>query len=325
MGPPEISVVVASHDRALRLRWLLNALEEQSLDRGRWEVVVAHDSAGEETQRLLEEHPLTAAGVLSHRRLEPTAENSASRLRNVGWGAARGAIIAFTDDDCRPPSDWVQRALDAAYRNPGAIVQGTTLGDPDERAEFSGPHPHTQAVYPPTPWAEACNILYPRALLERVGGFIEDPALAAGEDTDLALRVRKQTGAAYVGAPEVLTYHAVQAASLPRRLSYMWRWGDLAWLVKHHPEARDSFYLNVFWKARHVWLAPAIAGLALSRRNPLWIAAVAPWAMHAAPWRGHDPRGRLRALSELPGEMAFDSVEFAALVRGSIKHRSLFL
>ena len=37
---PEISVVVASHDRPLRLRWLLNALEEQTLERDRWEIVV---------------------------------------------------------------------------------------------------------------------------------------------------------------------------------------------------------------------------------------------------------------------------------------------
>ena len=33
---PEIAVVVPSHDRPLRLRWLLNALEEQTLDRSRW-------------------------------------------------------------------------------------------------------------------------------------------------------------------------------------------------------------------------------------------------------------------------------------------------
>src|SRR6478672_2900983 len=67
----ELSVIVASHDRPLRLRWLLNALEAQTLDRALWEVVVGHDSAGPETEELLTTHPLAQAGVLRHVRLEP--------------------------------------------------------------------------------------------------------------------------------------------------------------------------------------------------------------------------------------------------------------
>ena len=71
-GPrPEISVVVASHDRPVRLRWLLNALEEQTLDPARWEVVVGHDSAGPETAELLATHPLARSGRLRHVALPP--------------------------------------------------------------------------------------------------------------------------------------------------------------------------------------------------------------------------------------------------------------
>src|SRR3954463_4274307 len=103
---PEISVVVPSHERPLRLRWLLNALEEQTLDRDRWELVVVHDSRGDETERLLDEHPLHAAGVLRHRRLE-AGTGSPSRQRNVGWRMARAPLIAFTDDDCRPEPEWL--------------------------------------------------------------------------------------------------------------------------------------------------------------------------------------------------------------------------
>ena len=40
---PDLTVAVASHERPLRLRWLLNALEEQTLERARFEVVVCHD------------------------------------------------------------------------------------------------------------------------------------------------------------------------------------------------------------------------------------------------------------------------------------------
>ena len=67
---PELSVVVPSHNRPLRLRWLLNALETQSLDPEKFEVVVVHDS-GPETDELLETHPLSGAGRLRSERIPP--------------------------------------------------------------------------------------------------------------------------------------------------------------------------------------------------------------------------------------------------------------
>ncbi|MDQ3936983.1 MAG: glycosyltransferase family 2 protein, partial [Actinomycetota bacterium] len=68
---PDIAVVVPSHDRPLRLRWLLNALEEQTLAPGRFEVIVAHDSRDPETEALLRDHPLAAGGTLRHLRFAP--------------------------------------------------------------------------------------------------------------------------------------------------------------------------------------------------------------------------------------------------------------
>jgi glycosyltransferase involved in cell wall biosynthesis len=320
---PEISVVVPSHNRPLRLRWLLNALEEQTLDRDRWEIVVAHDSSGPETEELLRTHPLAEAGTLRHVTFEPSGPGSAAKLRNAAWRLSRAPVIAFTDDDCRPPEDWLEQALEAARRHPGAIVQGTTRGDPVEDANRSAPYPRSQLIHPPEPWAQMCNILYPRELLERVGGLLEDPPLVAGEDMELAVRC-KEAGAAYVGAPEVLTYHAIEGTYLHQHLRTLWRWGDLAFLVKRYPQTRDEFPLWIFWKRTHVWLPLALLGLA-KRRNPLWLAAMVPWIVHTSPPRATDYRGLLRNWSELPGRLVIDVVEYLALIRGSIKHRSLFL
>jgi GT2 family glycosyltransferase len=323
---PEIAVVVASRDRPLRLRWLLNALEEQTLSRERFEVVVAHDSEGSETEDLLRAHPLAEPGVLRHLSFGRTRGNSASRLRNAAWREARAPLIAFTDDDCRPPSEWLANALDAARANPGAIVQGMTLHDPDEVNNGRGPWWHSQWIIPPVPWAQACNIVYPRELLERLGGFLEEPALATGEDTELAERAR-EAGTPYVGAREVLTYHAVVPLTLPGKLRGLWRWQDQAFLVKRHPRLRDEYTLWLFWKRTHAWLPAAVAGTVMSfRRNPLYGALAIPWLVHTLPSYGQEhPRGRLRALSELPGRFAVDATEFLALARGSAKYRTLFL
>lgn len=321
MPDPDISVVVPSHNRELRLRWLLNALEEQDLPRERWEVVVAHDSEdGGRTATLLGEHPLAAAGNLRSVRLEPGPGNSASRLRNAAIRETRAPLVAFTDDDCRPPSSWLSRALAAADRHPGAVVQGMTKGDPEEAVEERGGYVHRQNVVPPSPQAETCNIIYPRHVLDRVGGFVEDPPLAAGEDTDLVLRAQA-TGVAHVGAPEVLTYHAVQARSLVKTIWGTRRWRDLAWLYRRHPEIRGTLHLRLFWKWTHAFLPLAVLGLARARSRRIWLLLALPWYGASVPWRGSDPRGLLRALSEAPGRILHDLAETAAVTAGAIKHR----
>ena len=105
--PPEVTVAVPSHERALRLRWLLNALEEQDLEPDRWELVVVHDSRGDETERLLDSHPISDRLAVHRRRLEPGTGKPA-RQRNVAWRLASAPLVAFTDDDCRPEPGWLR-------------------------------------------------------------------------------------------------------------------------------------------------------------------------------------------------------------------------
>jgi glycosyltransferase involved in cell wall biosynthesis len=319
----DISVVVPSHDRPLRLRWLLNAMEEQTLPRERWELIVGHDSSGPETSELLRTHPLARAGVLRFVELEPGTAPP-GRNRNAAWRLARADVIAFTDDDCRPPADWLENALAAARRHPGAIVQGSTMPDPDEgKIGVHAPHVRTQSIWPPRPWAQACNIVYPKAVLEACGGFPED--MYVGEDTALAEAARAQ-GVAYVGAPEVVTRHAVDEASLLDQVRGAWRWEGLPLLLKRHPRVRDEFSLGLFWKRTHVWTPFAAAAIVLVRRSRLAALLAIPYVVHATPkHHGQHPRGRIRALMELPGRFAIDVSEMLALAWGSIKHRTPFL
>src|SRR3954447_8542121 len=311
---PELSVVIASHDRPLRLRWLLNALEEQTLDRSRWEVIVAHDSRGPETEALLRDHPLTQAGTLRHVRLTGgTASPGANR--NAAWPLAEAPLVVFTDDDCRPPPEWLGQMLAAAGRHPGAIVQGATRPDPDEIVLTRVNGWRSQQIDPPVPWAQACNILYPREALDAVGGF--DASMRTGEDTDLAQRAIA-AGYAYAGAPEVLTHHAIEVVSLAGRIVSSQRWADTTLNVRRHPHLRRGLPLRIFWKPRHAWLGPALAGVLLARRHPLLLLLALPWARAAAPSYGPSARGRARSVAELPLCAVEDVAETFGMVRGSI-------
>jgi len=323
-GYPDLAVVIASHGRPLRLRWLLNALEEQTLAPERFEVVVAHDSATD-TRTLLESHPLTAAGRLRAQALAP-GSGWAARLRNVAWRMARAQLILFTDDDCRPPEGWLQEALKAARSHPDAIVQGPTHPDPDELALLLHcPHARSLTIEPGGAWGQTCNILYPRELLERLGGF-DESLRRAGEDTDLLARALDVGGRLTV-AEQMLTYHCVEAGGLLGYVRSLGRWADIVPVIARHPALRGGLPLGIFWRPRHPWFLLALggigAGVLTGRAWPL--AALAPWVTRALPAYGPGARGQLRALSELPGQAVVDAFELVTLARSSLRHRTLVL
>ena len=73
MSAPDVSVVIASHDRTDRLPTLLDSLAEQTLPPERWEVVVVHTYAPEVAGALLDDRELARAGRLRHERVDPAA------------------------------------------------------------------------------------------------------------------------------------------------------------------------------------------------------------------------------------------------------------
>lgn len=317
----EVTVVVASHGRALRLRWLLNALEEQDLAPERWETIVVHDYDAATAERVIARHPLSAAGRLRATAIEP-GTGSPARQRNIGWRMSGCALVAFVDDDCRPDPGWLS-ALLAAGDGPGTIVQGRTQGDPEEAELLRAPHVRTMWIDPVGPYAQTCNILYPRSLLEALGGF--DERAITGEDVDLSLRA-KAAGAAITAAPDALIYHAVESFSLAGIMRQNLKWRHLAHLVRSHPEFRAQMPLRIFWDEEHLRTSAALLGLAGARPTRMASLALAvPYLAHALDRRGPGPHRRAIALAELPGQAVRQSAEVLGLVAGSIRHRTIVL
>ena len=321
---PEITLVVASHGRPLRLRWLLNALEDQTLERSRWEMVVVHDNPPDDpTHELLRTHPLAQAGVLRHHHLEP-GTGSPARQRNVGWRDARAPLVAFTDDDCRPDPHWLERMLAAALEHPGDIVQGATTPEPHEALVGLAPRVRTLKVDPPVRELPTCNVLYPRARLEAVDGFDERFPGPAGEDTDLAERVRA-TGAGLVAVPDAVIHHAVEDYTLAGWVRLLWKWRHLPFVVKRHPHLRERGAFRIFWKHSHWRLLLALVGVALAPRSRAFLVLALPYLRHAALVHGRSPAGVARALAELPSRVVGDATEIAAVADGSIRYRTVLL
>jgi GT2 family glycosyltransferase len=320
----EVSVVIPSHARRLRLRWLLNSLEEQTLDQSRFEVIVVHDYDDEDTRNVIERHPLAQSGCLGHIRIEPGTGHPA-RQRNLGWRAAKAPLIAFTDDDCRADPRWLESFLEAAAANPGAIVQGVTKNEPYEIETWAAPHVRTLDIpHPPNEFLQTCNILYPRRLLEQLDGFDESFEAPAGEDTDLGLRAA-EAGARIAGSYDAVVYHAVEEYTLPAMIRLGWKWRHVALLAKRHPRVRREWVLGFFWRREHALLVAAALGLTAAKRFPPAALAAAPYLREQLVRRGTEKRQLAVSALELPGQVAVDAAEVATMLAGSARYRTFVL
>jgi glycosyltransferase involved in cell wall biosynthesis len=311
-----VSVVIPTRDRERRLQAALLALGRQTLSADQFEVVVVRDR----------DQPGPFAEAPANLRIsfhdfagDPRA---AGAKREVGWRRSRGNLIAFTDDDCVPAPQWLEEL--AAAHDGNSILQGRTEMDPAEAYLLRG-FARTQTIVGPSPWSETCNIAYPRAVLDAVGGFDPD-FLLDGEDTDLALRARKH-GAGYRYVDSARVFHAVHSRSFVQALSDAGKWSSFPLVFVRHPEHRRFLYLGRFRNRSHAAISAGLLAACLPSRvrtrAGVW---VAPYLLHklAEEWAAgsRTPRGIARfAIYFLP-RLLIELRGFATTARFALKYRS---
>lgn len=290
----------------MRLAALLDSIE------GVDEVVVVLDGATAEVGEVVDGRDVT---VVRH-----DAGRGPAAARNAGWRAARGEWIAFVDDDCVAAPGWAAALRSAAGAAPGAIVQGRVEPHPAE-AHRIGPFARTLRVGTAGPFFQTANILYPRSLLERLGGFDEAYPHPAGEDTDLGWRAR-EAGARAVFAPDATVWHAVHDMGPRALVRDARRWGSAVRIVKRHPGLRAHFHHGIFWKPAHERLLLAGLGAVLAgRTRGASLLLLLPYLLTH---RGEHPSAGALCRA-LPAHLAVDAAETAAMARGSVDARTLLL
>jgi glycosyltransferase involved in cell wall biosynthesis len=245
--------------------------------------------------------------------------------RNTGWRAARGAWVAFLDDDVVPARDWADRLAGDLAAAPGAGgVQGRVVVPlPTGRAPTDWER--CTAGLAGARWVTA-DLAYRRAVLEEVGGFDERFPRAYREDADLALRVRRAGYRLEVGTRTVT--HPVRPED--RWVSLRTQRGnadDALMRRLHGPRWRQDAEAPGGRRGRHAAVtAAALLATATARTSPALavvagLAAVAGIAEFAWARIAPGPRTRDEVLTMAVTSALIPPVATAHWVRGWLVHR----
>ena len=255
----QISVCVSTRNHAHLLSRLVAALEAQTLEPDRFEVVVTDDASTDETAKVLDE--VRAQSRLSIKVIRNGSRGGPGAGRNLAWRSASAPLIAFTDDDCVPTPEWLRaHLLVMAHAD---ISQGKVLPNPAQ-TKGAGSASRYMGVEEENGLYETCNICYRRPWLEKLGGF-DATFRRAGEDTDLAWRA-KNAGASTAFTSDALVYHDVEPFSWRRELRYTRRWEGVVLLVERYPELRQRFGDGPTWRDAHRPAIFAVGGLVAAGR-----------------------------------------------------------
>jgi GT2 family glycosyltransferase len=210
---PTLTVVVPTRDRPADLRACLEALDRErrscpELD----EVVIVDDGS------VLEDEVAGAVDAVPAATLVRRRPGGIAAARNTGVRAARGAFVAFTDDDCVPQPGWAQ-ALVLRLRGGAAVVAGETLSGSPHEALPSALQLVSNAAFSNggRPWAgPGSNLASRRELVLDVP--FDEHYEKCGDERDWDARVSAQ-GHKVVYAPEarVLHFPKLTAASFWRK------------------------------------------------------------------------------------------------------------
>jgi len=253
---PAVSVVICTRNRARQLDPCLDAIARIRTNL-RWELVIVDNGSTDGTAAVIAEFAARARfPVLPV--FEPL--RGLGRARNTGWRAARGQFIAFTDDDCYVPEDFIDQAV-ALFSSPEIGYGGgrLTLFDPSdypvalnlrETGHFIPP-----CSFVPAGFISGANMVFRRVALEQINGF--DPIFGPGgkyvcDDVDAQAQA-SFAGWAGIYEPSIaVAHHHGRKAGDARKLDRVYGLGRGAYFAKFllRPESRYEFARHFYWEAR---------------------------------------------------------------------------
>jgi glycosyltransferase involved in cell wall biosynthesis len=319
-----LSVLICTYNRARLLEETLSALAASRPPAGcAVEIVVVDNNSSDDTAAVVarahERGPWPVRYALERAQGKSFALNTGLRL-------AAGDVLALTDDDVIPASDWIARIVaefgcDDVVFVFGKVLPRWAVAPPPElvtpRArDIWGPlalvdYGDERVVYDAASFRRkrlpiGANLAVRRSAIERVNGWRTDlgkvdNSLIAGEDRDLCVRLFKAGLYSGVYEPSIQVRHYVPAERLTRR--YFRRW--FYWHGRTIARMTDGVYLDLDLNK-----VPHVAGV------PRFV--YREFLFRAARWLGR--LGRNDALGLLTEEVK--TIEYVGFFTESWRRRS---
>lgn len=168
----DISIIVPSYQSEETIADTIESLVTQRTDRS-YEIIIV-DSSSDRTPDIVSRYSDVNLVRLSRRAYSGEA-------RNVGIRYAQGRIIAFTDSDCMPEPDWLQKMWEThAFFDCAAVGGAVTNGNPDSLISWASYITEFSQVMPVGKMrfgfrCVTCNVSYKSWVFKEYGGF--DPSL----------------------------------------------------------------------------------------------------------------------------------------------------
>jgi glycosyltransferase involved in cell wall biosynthesis len=206
----DISLVIATRNRSRQLVACLEAVSRLIFE-GAWEVIVV-DNGSTDGASVVIDNARAAIRAPLIKLTEP--EPGVAKARNRAIAAARGKIVAFTDDDCYVDPHYLTEIIRAFDDESIGYVTGRVeLYDPSDAA-VTIKTSRTPQRYPARNFVYGdciigANLAFRRAVLLQIHGFDEcmgGGRMFSAEDIDIAARA---SSAGWDGAyrPEILVHH----------------------------------------------------------------------------------------------------------------------
>ncbi|KUI36680.1 glycosyltransferase [Mycobacterium sp. GA-2829] len=223
--PPQVSVVVCTHDRPERLADCVRHLARQEYPS--YEIIVVDNTPFDPSAVPAALESLDARVPV---RYVLESRPGVSRARNAGWRTAHADLIAFVDDDAIPDRHWLAEIVRGFSARPavgcvtGAVLPaelrtqcqlwfeefgGMNKGRGFDREIFAPGHPQSP-LYPLPPFGAGANMAFRREALMDINGF--DVALgpgtrAMGAEDQFAFTRALLAGHTMVYQPTALAWH----------------------------------------------------------------------------------------------------------------------
>ncbi|NEU76750.1 glycosyltransferase [Hassallia byssoidea VB512170] len=112
-----VSVIIPVFNDSDRLKLCLQALENQTYSKDLYEVIVVDNASQEDIKSVVSQ--------FSQAKFAYESQPGSYAARNQGISIAKGEILAFTDSDCIPALDWVEKGVENLLSTPNCgLVAG---------------------------------------------------------------------------------------------------------------------------------------------------------------------------------------------------------